>query len=336
MLTRKLFAACLALACATASAADPLTPVHALDQSSEYGTNSINTKADVFYRDRVAELSEGRLKIHLHPGAALGYRERDHFQVVGRGAAPIATTVSGTLAGFDPLFLLSSLPFLARDFDDAQLLLDIAMPHYKAFFEQHNQILLHAGWVDPSGIWAAKPMTSLTDLQQLKIRTYDATGTRLLQQVGAAPLVISWADLVPQLATGGVSAVLTGADGGASIRLWDYTKVFTQINYAMPLTFVHMNRDAYLALPEDLRAVLQQAAQDTQAWRKHQIAANLQAKYQQLRDNGMQVIEAPAPALAEALGQANQPVVRAWESQVGERASDILRAYAAQHPARHP
>ncbi|MCP1634051.1 TRAP transporter substrate-binding protein [Kerstersia gyiorum] len=329
MFTRKFIAACLMLACAAVQA-NPVAPVHALDQSSEYGTNSVNTKADVFYRDRVAELSGGRLKIHLHPGAALGYRERDHFQVVGRGAAPIATTVSGTLAGFDPLFLLSSLPFLARDFDDAQLLLDIAMPHYKAFFEKHNQILLHAGWVDPSGIWASRPINSLPDLQQLKIRTYDATGTRLLQQVGAAPLVISWADLVPQLATGGVSAVLTGADGGASIRLWDYTKVFTQINYAMPLTFVHMNRDAYLALPEDLRAVLHQAAQDTQAWRKHQIAANLQAKYQQLADNGMQVIEVPAPELAAALGQANQPVVRAWEAQVGERASRILSEYESR------
>ncbi len=297
------------------------------DQSTEYGPNSVNTTTDVFFAKRVGELSGGRIDITIHPGAALGFREKDHLFAVADGALPIATTVSGTLAGIDPIFLLSSLPFVAKDFGDVRRLLEIARPYYEQVFEKYDQKLIHAGWVDPSGIWAQNEIASLEDLKNLRVRTYDATGTRVLGALGASPLQISWSDVVPQLATGTISAVLTGVDGGAASRFWDYTNTFTQINYAMPLTFVHINAETFNELPEDLQEVLMQAGREATEWRAKQVESNLAAKYEELRTHDMKVVERIDDAFAANLNDAAQPIISDWKTKVGPRADEILGAF---------
>ncbi|MFH1804202.1 MAG: TRAP transporter substrate-binding protein [Pseudomonadota bacterium] len=300
------------------------------DQSTEYGVNSINTKTDVFFADRLKELSEDRINITIHSGAALGFREKDHLFAVADGALPIATTVSGTLAGVDPIFLLSSLPFVAKDFDDVRALWKIARPYYEEVFEKYDQKLIHAGWIDPSGIWANGEIKSVDDLKSLRIRTYDATGTRVLDALGASPLQISWSDVVPQLATGSISAVLTGVDGGAAANFWDYTNSFTQINYAMPLTFVHMNMDAYNALPPELQEAVMQAGEEATEWRAKQISQNQAAKYDELRSHNMTVVEKIDDELVTKLSEAAQPVIDDWKAKAGDSAEEILAKFSAK------
>ncbi|SFP83807.1 TRAP transporter substrate-binding protein [Tranquillimonas alkanivorans] len=324
MLNRTILAACLIV---------PAASVHAQefrwDLSTEYGPNSINTRTNQFFAERVSELTDGEVDITIHPGAALGYREKDHLFAVSDGAVPIATTVSGTLAGVDPIFLLSSLPFLAEDFEDVRSLLEIARPHYEDVFSQYGQQLIYAGWVDPSGVWAQDVMESTEDFEDLPIRTYDATGTRVLQELGAAPVQISWSDVVPQLATGSIEAVLTGVDGGAASGFWDYTDAFTQINYAMPLTFVHVNQDSYDALPEEYQQALMQAGQEAREWQAEQVVANQSAKYDELRDHGMTVAESVSPEFARSLSEAAQPIIDEWKERVGDRAGEILNEFNA-------
>ena len=48
---------------------------------------------------------------------ALGYKSKDQFDAVTDGAVPLADTYMGPLRGVHPIFLLSSLPFLAKTID---------------------------------------------------------------------------------------------------------------------------------------------------------------------------------------------------------------------------
>ena len=66
------------------------------------------------------EKSKGQIVITHHYGASLGYKSKDQFDAVTDGALPIADTYVGPLRGIHPIFLLSSLPFLARTIDDAK------------------------------------------------------------------------------------------------------------------------------------------------------------------------------------------------------------------------
>ena len=67
----------------------------------------------------------------------------------------MANTVGGTLGEEDPVFLLSSLPFVTPTMEDARALYEHAQPLYEQLFAERKQKLLYAVPWPPSGIWSA-------------------------------------------------------------------------------------------------------------------------------------------------------------------------------------
>lgn len=230
------------------------------DLANAYGATSIHAEGDMIFAKELEKLSKGEIKITVHPGGSLGYKSADHFDAVSDGAVEIADTPAGFMGGVDPLALLSSVPFLVQTVEDAKALMDVAFDDYEKFFEANGQKLLYASPWPASGIWSKKPVKEMANLKDLKIRTYDPGGTNTFKAIGAAPIQLAWGDVVPQLATGGISSVLTSAEGVVSQRFVEHTPYFTEINYALPLNFVHMNKAVFDALSPDLKAAVEQAA----------------------------------------------------------------------------
>lgn len=159
-----------ALALATMLAGTATAQDLSWNLANEYSESSIMGVGDRTFIDAVSELSGGKIKITPHFDGSIGYKSVDQFDAVGEGALEIGDTVMGAVARIEPMFLLSSLPFIAGSSADAKLLWEIGRPHYEAIFEKHNQVLLWATPWPPSGIWANSPVTSQPELAQLKIR----------------------------------------------------------------------------------------------------------------------------------------------------------------------
>ncbi|MBF7054676.1 TRAP transporter substrate-binding protein [Halomonas sp. KAO] len=305
-------------------------PAHSatrMDFSNEYNANSIHAQGDAWFIERVQELTDGEVDITLHTGGALGFRSSDHFYGVADNAVQIADSLSGALAGIDPIFLLSSLPFVVEDVDSAHRLYEIARPEYDKVFEDNDQILLYASPWPASGIWSEDPVTSMEALENLKIRSYDRNGTETLMNAGASPVRLSWADVVPQLATGGIEAVLTSAEAGANASFWEHLSDFNAIQYAIPLNMVHMNRDAFSDLSEAEQQAVLQAARETDARNWDIVKQRLEENYAELGDHQVEIHD-PVPADFQAgLEQAAQPVVESWVDDTGERGRRILKEF---------
>ncbi|WP_027947969.1 TRAP transporter substrate-binding protein [Litchfieldella anticariensis] len=298
-----------------------------LDFSNEYNANSIHAQGDAYFIEQVSELTDGEVDITLHTGGALGFKSGDHFYAVADNAVQIADTLSGTMSGIDPLFLLSSLPFLVNGVDEAHRLYEIARPYYDEVFEDNDQVLLYASPWPASGIWSRDAVTSGEDLQNLKIRTFDRSGTETLLNAGAAPVSLSWADVVPQLATGGINAVLTSAEAGANASFWEHQQHFSGIQYAIPLNMVHMNRDTFESLPEDQQEALREAARRTDEHNWQVVRERTQSNYATLDEHGV-TIHDPIPAdFQQSLADAASPVVSGWQDTMGERGQEILDAF---------
>ncbi len=297
------------------------------DMANEYAPTSIHGENDTFFIQTLEKLSGGQIQITHHPGASLGYKSKDQFDAVTDGALPIADTYVGPLRGIHPIFLLSSLPFLAKTIDDAKVLWTVSVPYYEKVLKDSNQILLYASPWPPSGIWAKKPIRSLEDLKNLKMRTYDPNGTITFKNAGAAPIQLSWSDVVPQLGTGGIESVLTSAEGGVSSKFWDLLSHFTEINYSSPLNMIHMNADAFKGLPKDLQKAVMQAADlaNDHAWKA--AYGRVQQNYTDMKAHGMTVVtDAPAGFL-DQLAEAGKPAVDEWLQKMGGEGESILREY---------
>lgn len=300
-----------------------------LDMANEYPPNSIHAETADHFIEALTEAAGGAITVTPHHGGALGYKSVDHYDAVGDGAVPIATSFSGAWSGINPIFLVSSLPFLATNLEDTRALYEATRPYYEAAMEADNQVFLYATPWPASGFWAKAPIDSVEALRGLKIRSFDTPGTTTLVNAGAAPVQLSWADIVPQLTTNGIDAVLTSADGGASAQFWEYLSDFTEVNYALPLQVTHMNRDAFEDLSEEERAAVLEAARDTEAFGWDLLSSRVSDNYKALEENGVTVTTEVDPELISSLQAAAEPVVAEWAERVGPDAEELLATYRA-------
>lgn len=297
------------------------------DMPTEQSQTSLTGVADLAFAAAVAERTGGAIQITVHFGGALGYRSTDQYDAVTTGAVVLADTYTGPIVGYDPVWQVSALPFLTGGIADARRLHDAARATYEEILAGDGQILLYTIPWTPSGIWANGAIVEPADLAGLRIRVYDPLGQLTFTAAGAAPVTLSFSDVVPQLTTGGINAVLTSAEGGFQNKFTDLLSHFTVINYASPLSIVHMNRDRWEALGDAEREAIAAAAAATEEMIWALAVTREQEVFAKMRAAGATIVEQPSEALATLLRSSAEAAIDGWLERAGERGAAILAAY---------
>ncbi|MBO9448458.1 TRAP transporter substrate-binding protein [Ruegeria sp. R14_0] len=300
------------------------------DMANEYSDKSIHAEGDRLFAELVDEKTNGDIEITLHFGASLGFRSKDQLDAVADGAVPLADTFTGPISGIHPIFQLSGLPFVTEDFSQARALFEIARPQYEAVLAHNNQTLLWASPWPPAGIWANKAVVDDASLADLKIRTYDQLGTVTLTTAGAAPVQLSWADVVPQLSTGGIDAVLTSAEAGLSVQFPDLLDHYMPIAIGTPLNIATINNDVLNSLTDEQRAAVMEAAAEVMENQWKIVERRVASNFERARSQGVTVIEDLDPAFLEKLRNAGQAGIEVWLARYGDEGTAILEAYNAK------
>ena len=300
------------------------------DMPNEYGEATITGQADKVFSEKLYENSDGRIEITHHFGGSLGFRSIDHWSSVEDGAVPLASTYVGVFTGLDPIFLLTSMPFLATNPTEAKTLIDAAREEYQRAFAESGQMLLFTEpWV-PVGIWATERVQTPEDIQGLRIRTYDANGTEVMEEVGAAPIQMTWSDVVPALATNTITSVLTGASPGLATNFQDYMTHYHEVGFVMGSSMVHMNQDVFDSLPEDLQQIVLDTAAEVEEIVWQNVVESLENDVANLDAAGVTYHPETSPELVETLKAASAPILEQWREAMPEGVADeILARYRA-------
>ena len=295
--------------------------------ATEYPASAMPGEGIALFAKLVTERSGGRVTVMPSFDAAKGIKSGDMVAAVQQRRIQAGDAFGGALGPVHPLLALSSLPFLVASLDDAARLAEAARPAYARVFGSLGQRLLYTTPWPASGIWSKAALTSAADVSRLSIRTYDTTSTAVFSAAGAKALNVSFADAMPKLKDGTVDAVLSSGDGGAGRRLWDFTRHFTAVNYALPLSFATLNAGDYEALPADLKQIVDEAAAETERRQWTAIRTRLEENYARMRANGVAIAD-PAPAdLTGALARAAQGAIAEWRRQAGQEGEAILAAF---------
>jgi TRAP-type C4-dicarboxylate transport system substrate-binding protein len=300
------------------------------DMPTEYPRDSIPGAGIDRFAAELNERSHDEIMVMPSYEAAMGFKGIGLLRAIEAGKLPLGDSFAGPLGEMAPIFLLSSLPFVATSFEDALRLYQAAKPAYEAAFAQHHQRLLYATPWPPTGLWARHPVLAPADLAGLSLRAYDETSRQVMDASGAKAVYLSFADAMPRLKNGSLQGVLSSGDGGAGRKLWIYLPSFTAINYAVPLSLASINEAVYEALPEDLRQAVDTAGAATESAQWQLIRARLARNYAVMRANHVAIAEAPGPALKELLAKSAEDAITAWNAQVGPDGAAVLAAYRAQ------
>lgn len=294
--------------------------------ATEYPANTVSGDGIAFFAERLAAESARRLTVLPSYDAAFGLKSADIPGAVRDGRLAAGCSFAGALGGIDPLFLLSSLPFVATREEDSRKLLERAGGLYAKRFARESQRLLYAAPWPPSGLWAKKPIRLPSDLMALRLRVYDATGVEVFRTAKADPVNLSFAEAGPRIASGEVQAVLSSGDGGAGRKLWEHLPHFTEIGYAVPLSFATLAIALYERLPAELREAVDRAAAATQAHAWQSLAQRLGENYARMRANGVTITTADqvTPELRGILAKAASGAVEKWKRDAGPEAAALL------------
>lgn len=273
----------------------------------------------------IEEATDGGLTITVHPAGSL----IKHPQIkrgVQTGQVQAGEVFISLLGNEDPVFAVDSIPFLATSYEQARALWDASRPHIEERLDADGLMLLYAVPWPAQGLYVARSVDAVTDLEGVKFRAYNSATSRLAELTGMVPTQVEVPEIAQAFSTGIVEAMITSPSTGANSKAWDFVDRFYDIQAWIPKNMVIVNRGAFEALPRAQREAVREAARaaERRGWRMSREEAA--AKKRILADNGMQVLQ-PSDELMQGLREVGRTMAEEWLERTGADGGAILDAY---------
>lgn len=248
------------LAVACAAIAIPVSAAHATENLRLAHFMSGNSwQNEVIFEgwaNAVSEASGGAAKVTVFPAQTLGKAPAGYDNAIN-GITDIAWTVQGYTAGRFPLSQIMELPGL---FDTGavgscafQKLYDSGALDEE--YEETHVLFVHTH--DPGHLHTAnKPVETLDDLKGLKLRRPTTVVGDMLDRLGAEPVGMPAPQTYESLQRGTIDGYMLPWESVESFRLDELTDYHTVFGFYALAFVATMNKDKYDALPDDVKAAV--------------------------------------------------------------------------------
>lgn len=278
-------------------------------------------------RDRVWELSGGRLYVDFRPLSQLG-GEKDVINKLKFGAIQGMMSSSVAAANIAPKLGIVNLPFVIDSFDRLDAFRDTP-----ALWEPFRDAALSQGLLvaDFTGYgsygWASTaPIRTLEDALKINFRIAEApVNIDAYKAWGLKFTVMPWPDVPQALQTG----VITGLDHTPIVcnisKKFTIARYYTQLDYAQGL-YVHIVNQRWLnSLPEDLREILLTVVSEESAKARKLTRQQQQEQIAVAKKDGVTFL-ALADDDRKTLVEQARKLDKIWGPKIGQDYLDQVRA----------
>jgi TRAP-type C4-dicarboxylate transport system substrate-binding protein len=194
-------------------------------------------------------------------------------------------------------------------------------PTLHRVFERSNQKLLYAVPWPGQGVYARTPMNSVADLRGMRIRAANPRALEFFQALGASPILMPWAEVVPGLASGVLQGVSTSSSSGVDGKFWEFLRHYSRFDWANPVSTVTVNLDAWRRLTAEHQRAIEALAAELEPRFWEVSVQEDERNLATLRGNGMSVTD-PSPEMKRQITTAAE---RIWAAYVREAGADAGR-----------
>lgn len=323
--TTRLTVSAAAIALVSASTASAFA--ERWDMPMAYSASNYHSENGAAFAACVTDATGGDLEIVTHPGGSL-YKGGEIKRAVQTGQAPIGERLLSAHANEDPLFGIDSIPFLATSFDDSVALWSAASDAVKEALAEQNLVYVYAVPWPPQGLYFNKEVNSVSDMEGLKFRAYNAATARIAELAGMVPVQIEAAELSQALATGVAEAFISSGSTGYDRKVWEQLTHFYDVQAWLPRNTVFVNKDAWDGLSDANRTAITECGAKAEADGLAKAKELTQFYLDGLAENGM-IVAAPGDALKAELQEFGEIMTQEWLDSAGEAGKAAVEAYKA-------
>lgn len=292
------------------------------------------TRAAKIFSAELEKESQGELKLEVLTPKDVGFHRgsmpiKKIFALLKSGKVQLSQTVTTGVGEIEPKFFVLDLPFLFRDHDHAQKVLDGEIG--KSLLASLDGKMVRGLAFTYSGGFRVVPSTSVAinkwaDFKGLKVRTSTSpVAQETLRQLGAEAVPIPINDSQTALNTNTVEAAETTYVRIKSV-IGDNTKFLNETQHSLFLTALLVSSEFYNSLSKKNQEILQKVAMRAAKIEREDSVADGERLKMEYKKKGVQIVEMD-PAAREDMKKHLQPVYEKFEPKLGKKlVQDILAA----------
>jgi tripartite ATP-independent transporter DctP family solute receptor len=253
----------------------------------------------------VREKSGGRVEITIYPSMQLG-GEKAMLEGLLLGAIDIVVTANGSVTNFVPGMGVLDLPFLFSSRDHMYTVLDGEVGDELAKRLEARGFRLLAFY--EAGVrhimTADRPVHSIDDLRGLKMRTMPVPAhIASFNAYGANAVAVDYSELYGGLQTGLVDGAEAANTNYSNKKFYEVAPYWAQLGWVMLTADLLMADQRFRSLPEDVQALLGEAARESARHERRLYAESDNSLLDSLKQQGVTVTY-PDPAPFRAASKA--------------------------------
>ncbi|MCC5977862.1 MAG: TRAP transporter substrate-binding protein [Salinarimonas sp.] len=282
-----------------------------------------------FWTETLPALSDGRISVEMTTFNQLGSSGDDVFRLLSDGVFDVGMTVADYTVSDAPELEALDVPLIAMDADTAKATVDAARDWVAdSMRERFDSHLLAIAPYPPQIVFCRDEVSSLADMQGLRVRGSGRMTTQFLEALGAEGVNIGFGEVPGALERGVIDCAITGAGSGYSAGWWESATHLLVI----PLggwdpVVTAMNLERWESLSEATQQLIQEAVitefeepawADAQGALERDLACLTDGECAAGENAGMILVEATDEDMATALEALNSRVLPDWAARAGE------------------
>jgi len=273
-------------------------------------------KAMVFMAEKVAEKSQGTMRVDIYPSEQLG-NEKECLEKLQMGALAMTKTSSSPLEAFVDEMKVLGLPYIFRDSEHYWKVLKGPVGKELLAAGEANNNLKGLCFYDAgarSFYTVRKPIYTPEDLKGLKIRVQQSpVAMDMVKAMGASPTPISWGELYTSLQQGVVDGAENNPPSLYTSKHYEICKYYTLDEHTMPPDVLLISPRWWNRLTEAEKQILQEAVDESVEYQRKLWAEFEAESLEAVRHAGVQVI---VPEDKTSFREAVQPMLAAQPENI--------------------
>ncbi len=244
------------------------------------------------FADKLAELTQGKVKVVHHHSGVLG-GEREVAQQVQLGTVDLTPVTTAPLSTLVPEMSMFQLPYLFRDYQHVYAALDgsdTIRKFYEPVLDRKGFKLVAFIAAGYRGIYGHYPINSIADVKGKKVRVQeDKILVATFRALGMIPTAIAF----PEVATSLQTKVIDFAEGGINTfyhnKFYDIVKHVADVRHTHQAVALVMSKASWAKQDAATQKAIVEAARHAEQWNRKFILDEDRDIQDQVRAKGVTI-----------------------------------------------